>query len=139
MKLQPMLMDIISLNQRAFLPMRFIFNNLLLIQETLAWTKYSKQHLIFLKLGFSKAYNMVDWSFMFQAMSAIGFPTKFNNMVKFLFQDATTTINISGLPSPAFQIKCGVKQWCLLAPYLFIIVFEVLNAMVMIELHVAKV
>jgi hypothetical protein len=51
------------------------------------------------KLDFSKAYDMVDWSFVFQAMSAIGFPTDFNNMVQFLFQ---AIVKINGSPLPAF-------------------------------------
>jgi hypothetical protein len=102
MRLQPVLMDIISPNQSAFLPMQFILDNLLLTQETLAWVEYSGQPLIFLKLDFSKAYDMVNWTFMFQAMLAIGLPEEFNSMVKLLFQDATAIVKINGSPLPAF-------------------------------------
>ena len=56
-----MLMDVISLDQLAFLPLRFILDNFLVMQETMVWTEYSNQLLIFLKLDFSKAYDMVEW------------------------------------------------------------------------------
>ena len=36
MRLQPVLMEVISFDQSAFLPMRFILDKLLLTQETLA-------------------------------------------------------------------------------------------------------
>jgi hypothetical protein len=139
MRLQPVLMDIISPDQSAFLPMRFILDNLLLTQETLAWAEYSKQPLVFLKLDFSKAYDMVDWPFLFQAMTAIGLPQEFNDMVRLLFQDASATVKVNGTPSEAFQIKRGVRQACPLAPYLFLVVSEVLNVMVMNDLREGRV
>jgi hypothetical protein len=37
LRLQPVLMDIISFDQSAFLPMRFILDNILLTSETMAW------------------------------------------------------------------------------------------------------
>ena len=113
--------------------MRFILDNLLLIQETLAWAEYTNQPLLFLKLDFLKAYDMVDWRCLFKIMSAMGFPCKFNSIVKLLFIDTATTIKVNRVPSPLFRIERGVRQGCLLAPYLFLIVAEVLNSMVVKE------
>ena len=61
LRLQPVLMELISPDQSAFLPLRFILDNLLTTQEIMAWAESSNQPLIFLKLDFSKAYDMVDW------------------------------------------------------------------------------
>lgn len=57
LRFQTPLMEVISLEQLAFLPLSFILNNIVLVQETLHWAKTSKQPTIFLKLGFSKAYD----------------------------------------------------------------------------------
>ena len=62
-------MEIISPEQSAFLPMRFILDNLVLTQETMAWAKQSNQALLFLKLDFLKAYDMVEWGCLFKAMA----------------------------------------------------------------------
>ena len=54
-----MLKDIISSEQTAFLPLRFILDNIVLTQETLHWAKASRQPILFLKLDFTKAYDKV--------------------------------------------------------------------------------
>lgn len=61
--LQPMLSDTISPKQTAFLPLRFILDNIILTQETLHWANTSRQPKAFLKLDFSKAYDKVSWIF----------------------------------------------------------------------------
>ena len=63
-----MLMEVISPDQLTFLPLRFILDNLLIMQETMAWAEASNQPLIFLKLDFSKAYDMVDWQCMYKIL-----------------------------------------------------------------------
>ena len=38
-----------------------------------------------------------------------------------------------------FAIRCGIRQGCPLAPYLFLIAAEVMNAMVKVEVEVGRV
>lgn len=60
LRLQPIVRDLISPEKTAFLPLRFILDNIVLTQETLHWAKALKQHTVFLKLDFSKAYDKVS-------------------------------------------------------------------------------
>jgi hypothetical protein len=71
--LQPILMELISFDQSAFFPLRYILDNIVLTQETLHWAKTSKQPLILLKLDYTKVYDRIAWSFLFQAMEVMGF------------------------------------------------------------------
>ena len=105
----------------------------------MAWAESSNQPLIFLKLDFSKAYNMVDWQCLFKIMEKLGFPQEFIKMVSLLFYNALACIKLNGEPSPYFPIQRGVRQGCPLAPYLFLIVAEVLNAMVSQEMRAERV
>ena len=66
LKLQPILRDVISPEQTAFLLLRFILDNIFLTQESLHWAKTSRQSTVFLKLDLSKAYNKVSWRFIFK-------------------------------------------------------------------------
>lgn len=58
-------MEMIDVDQSAFLPLRLIMDNIMLTYETIAWAEHSKQPLIFLKLGFTKAFDTVEWKFLF--------------------------------------------------------------------------
>jgi hypothetical protein len=138
LRLQPILMEVISCEQSAFLPLRFILDNILLTQEMLVWAEQSQQALLFLKLDFSKAYDMVDWDFLFGAMGAMGamgFPGEFINFLKLLFRDATACDKVNGSLSESFRIERGVRQGCPVAPYLFFIATELLNVMVATEME----
>lgn len=110
--------------------MRFILDNILLIHEVMDWAEHTDQPLIFLKLDFSKTHDLIDWGFLFRAMEALGFTSQFVDMTRLLFHDAAATVKVNGSLSEEFAIERGVWQGCPLAPYLFLIVAEVLNVMV---------
>jgi hypothetical protein len=119
LRLQQVLMETISCEQSAFLLLRFILDNILLTQETMAWAEYSKHDLLFLKLDFSKAYDMVNWDFLFATMEKIGFPAEFTSMIKILFLDAVAYVKVNGTLSSSFNIGRLVRQGCPIASYLF--------------------
>lgn len=125
--LQPILMQVVSLDQSAFLPLRFILDNIFLTNETIHHAKKTNQPLVFLKVDFSKAYDEVDLGFLFEAMGRIGFPMEFIGMTKILFRDAAACMSVNGQLTSAFHIRQGVRQGCPLAPYLIQLIGEILN------------
>ena len=64
-----MLIDVISLKQTVFLPLRYILDNIVVTQENIQWAKVSRQPSVFLKLDFAKVYDNVSWHFLFLAMT----------------------------------------------------------------------
>ena len=83
------------------------------------WAKRSKQPLLFLKLDFAKAYNKVDWDFLFQILEKIGVDPRFISYIKLLFSGAAAFVLVNGHQSPTFQIQRGVRQGCLWLLYYF--------------------
>lgn len=57
-------------------------------------------------------------------------PNSFINMIRLLFQDVAISVNINNQASKPFGIHRRVHQGCHLAPDMFIIVGEALNATV---------
>jgi hypothetical protein len=47
---------------------------------------------IFLQLEFSKAYDIVDWMFLFKILEKLGMLISFIDMIRLLFQDASVSI-----------------------------------------------
>ena len=120
----------ISPEQTVFLPLRYILDNIVLIHETLHWTKTSRQPSVFLKLDFAKAYNKVSWRVLFHAMRSMGIHEQFVGWVQLFFGNTTAVVNLNGNPGKEFKIENGVKQGCLLSPYIFLIVGEVLTHLI---------
>lgn len=50
--------------------------------------------------------------------------------IKFLFESASIAVNLNGSPDNMFKIERGVRQSCSFAPYLFLIVGEVLTQII---------
>jgi hypothetical protein len=76
-RLQLLLTNLISEDQSAFLPNRYILDNILTQHEIIQWVKESHQEMVLLKLDFRKAYDTVAWDFLFEAMRRMGMPNSF--------------------------------------------------------------
>jgi hypothetical protein len=126
-RLQPVLLEVISPDQSAFLPRCYILDNIVLTQETINWAKTSNQPLVLLKLDFAKAYDRVSWRFPFKAMEVLGFDDRFIRMTKLLFSGASASVCLNGAPTKLFDISRGVRQGCPLAPYLFLVLGEIMS------------
>ena len=134
MRLQPVLMELISSNQSAFLSMRFILNNIFLTQEMITHARQSYQPLLFLKLDFSKAYDKIDLKFLLMALQRLGFPDSFTKMVSLMFQHCSSCFNQwqvyffifdssrhkASVPTCPILISYCWRNICPLAPYLFL-------------------
>jgi hypothetical protein len=96
LRIQAMMVDLISEDQSAFLPGRYILDNVLCQHELVEWAKESHQDLVLLKLDFRKAYESVSWSFLFEVMGRMGMLPAFIRMVRLLFMDASASICING-------------------------------------------
>jgi hypothetical protein len=75
-RLRPILGDIISINQSAFVPGRLITNNALVAFECLHFIEHNinqDKNLCAYKLDLSKAYDRVDWDFFKESDGQIGF------------------------------------------------------------------
>jgi hypothetical protein len=95
--------------------------------------------LVFLKLDFSKAYDRVDLGFLFQTMESFGIPREFTHMTQLLFGGANACVSVNGKLTRKFPINQGVRQGCPLAPYLFLIIGEVLNLCIKAEVEVGRI
>ena len=65
---------------------------------------------MFLKLEFLKAYDMMEWDFLFGTMMEIGLLAAFNNFMALLFKDASASVKINRALSDSFSIERGVGQ-----------------------------
>lgn len=74
-RLKPLLSQIISENQSAFIPGRLITDNVLIAHELLhsLQTRNLKTPYMALKLDIAKAFDKIEWSFIEAVMRKLGF------------------------------------------------------------------
>ncbi len=126
-RLQAFLPGVIRPNQIGFVEGRSILDNVFIAQDSLDWAVESDQELVLLLLDFEKAFDRIEWNFLFTALSKLGFNSTWVRWVRTLYLHATSVIRINEEARLVFQLTRSVFQGCPMAPYLFILATDVLG------------
>jgi len=63
------------------------------------WVRCSNQKALFLKIDFAKPYDHIEWPFILDMLSALGFGLNFIQSMNILFSEALDCITINGCQS----------------------------------------
>lgn len=127
LRLAHILSRFITQNQYGFLPGRNIHHSLLLMNELLQEAIKSGEEHLFLKLDVVKAFDKLEWSFIFEILHKYGFGPQFVAFVKASYSSATSAVLINGRASKFFNICRSVRQGCPLSPLLFVLAIDALS------------
>ncbi|PKU86147.1 putative mitochondrial protein [Dendrobium catenatum] len=120
--------NIISLNQTGYVKGRSIFDNVLLAQEIThdINVKVKGGNVIF-KLDVSKAYDNINWNFLYKILSLFGFNNLFISLIKNSIENCYFSVIINGKHNGFFKSSKGLRQGDTMSPALFIIAMEYLS------------
>jgi len=93
-------------------------------------TKKEKKSVVFVKVDFEKAYDSVDWEFLYYMLGRLGFNCKWIKWIKAYMESATISVLVNVGPTEEFKSKRGLRQGDPLAPFLFLIAIEGLTGLV---------
>jgi len=80
-------------------------------------TKGKKVYAAFMDL--EKAYDRIDWTALWDVLKVYGVGGKLLNGIKAFYKDANACVRVNGEMSDSFRIQMGVRQGCVMSPWLF--------------------
>lgn len=127
-RLKDHLPDYIHASQNAFIKGRRITTNIILAQEIVHSFRVSscKHKGFMLKIDLAKAFDRIEWSFIVQALRRQGFHGLIN-LIYNCIAAPTFSVLINGQTSGRFRSQRGIRQGCLLSPYLFVLAINELS------------
>ncbi|XP_071713547.1 uncharacterized protein [Rutidosis leptorrhynchoides] len=126
-RLRKVIPKLIGSEQSAFLRERYILDGVLVANESIDYLRDHKKRSLVFKVDFEKAFDSLNWEFLIEVMSCIGFGNKWCKWILACLKSATKSILINGSPTQEFNIGRGVRQGDPLSHFLFILAAEGLN------------
>ena len=112
---------------------RLISDNILVAFETLHYMRnHNKGKLGFmaLKLDMTKAYDIVEWSYMEKVLIKMGFQNRWVHLMMACITSASYSVLINGQPHEHITPTRGLRQGDPLSPYLFLMCTEGLHGLI---------
>lgn len=110
-RLRPLLNRLISPNQSAFVPGRWIGENTLLVNEIVHTMKRKrgKGGLMGLKIDMQKAFDRVEWNVLAHILEAMGFSGQFISLIMHCMSSATFKLLLNGNVVGSFKVERGLR------------------------------
>jgi exonuclease III len=128
MRLGQPLDTVIDPNQTAFVPGRWIGDNVLFHLEELDYVAYTHTSACVVGIDYNKAYDRVHRGWLQRCMEALAVPAPAQRWINLLLQGSRAQIIYNGFLSRAFPVLAGCAQGSPLSPLLYVMAAQPLAA-----------
>ena len=125
-RLEAVLPSVINADQTGYIKGRYIGENIRLINDIINYTKTKNLHGLTVFLDFEKAFDSIEWDFLFKVLDKFNFGPDFKTWVQTFYRNITSCVTNNGYASEFFNLERGVRQGCPLSGMLFVLGIEFL-------------
>ena len=126
LRLQNILPKIISSDQVGYIKGRYIGENIRTLEDLIIYTDKFQISGYFVLIDFKKAFDSIEWDFLFNTLHKFNFGPQFIKWIKILYNDISFCVGNNDYYSGYFKITRGIRQGCLISALLFLIVAEII-------------
>ena len=127
-RLQKVIDNYIGNEQTAYIKGRYIGSNARLILDIFEYCENNNQNGILLFLDFEKAFDSVEWNFLFKTLKKFNFGPDFIKWIKILYKNPVFRLKNNGWISKTCAMNRGIRQGCPISAILYLFVAEILSS-----------
>ena len=127
-RLLKVIATVVAPGQTCGVPGCYIGENIAFLRDVLELANEYNLPVALLSLDQEKAFDRVDWPFLFTTLAKMGFGDSFIRWVRLLYTDVRSSVLVNDYTSRPFKPFRGVRQGCPLSLLLYVLSMEVLTA-----------
>jgi len=127
LRLETTMHDVISIDQTGFISGRHSFTNIRRLLNIIYSPASSEVPEVVISLDAEKAFDRVEWEFLFACLEKFGYGPNFISWIKLLYTLPKASVVTNGKQSPYFQLSRATRQGCPISPLLFALAIEPLS------------
>ena len=120
-RMKPLMPRLIHSAQNCGVNGKTIFNTTATLRDIMGFCNYNKTKAIMVSLDFNKAFDNVQHSYLYEALSWHGFSTTFIKFIQCLYRDAVAALQINGYITSNIKVMKSIRQGCPASMVLFIL------------------
>ena len=111
-RLQKVIPTIINSDQVGYIKNRYIGENIRILSDILEITNLEDMEAYITQIDFEKAFDSIEWDFLFKTLTVLNFGENFISWVKTLYTDISACAGNNGNYSEYFLLSRSIRQGC---------------------------